>query len=144
MDPPHLTDQLRKSEPGERSRLLRTSHVRRGQQARGAHEPDIVTPTPWWFEVARRQAECVLNKLSQAERDIVPPWLWPVAIWRKTGSPTITVAMRLSSLLGAVGEASDFALPEWAWDLPVVIEYHAFLRIVEQSWKTQLTESLVT
>lgn len=126
----------------EHKRLLKLSAIRRGEQGRGAHEPDVVTPTDWWLEIGRRGDDSPLGKLAQAQRDsaeaveVGKPWRRPVAVVRKTGSPKIKVALELAHLLEAAGDGM-FDAEEWVWELPVVISYKAFLKLVEDEHARQ-------
>lgn len=153
LDPRDLTRAIKeasdrlKGNPGTEQRaeatrtiksLQKRSCVRRGEQGRGAHEPDIVTPTPWWIEVSRRSAVSPLGKLAQAERDVFSAvevgelrWTRPVALWRKTGSHEIIAALSFAHLIEACTDQWIDALPEWTSDLPVMLEYKRFLDLVE-------------
>lgn len=99
-----------------------------------------MTPTAWWFELGRLQRDDILTKLAQAQGDVDdaveaekdPPWTRPVAVVRKTGSPIKRVALHLGDLIAALDcDSAVWDLPSWTWDMPIVIEYGAFLRIVE-------------
>jgi hypothetical protein len=117
------------------------SQIKRGEQRRGAHEPDVVSPTSWWIEVSRRGDPGPLGKLAQAERELKAArkagkeqWTRPVACYRKTGSPTITVALWLDDLMEALGAPILWTTPQWSWNLPVVIGYDWFLKLVEDEY----------
>jgi hypothetical protein len=122
----------------ELKRLQKLSAFRRGEQGRGAHEPDVVTPLVWWIECSRRTDLGALGKLAQAQVELgearkagkAKQWSRPVAVYRKTGSPKITVALELADLVECSGDGMFDAMP-WVWELPVVIPYDAFLKLVE-------------
>ena len=122
----------------ELRRLQSLSSSRRGEQGRGAHEPDVVSPLVWWIECSRRKDLGAVGKLAQAERELAAAgkagkdkqWSRPVAVYRKTGTSTITVAMLLIDLVEAVGDGL-FLAAGWSWSLPVVISYETFLKLVE-------------
>jgi hypothetical protein len=116
----------------ELRRLQGLSQIRRGQQGRGAHEPDVVSPTHWWIETGRLGDGALAAKLAQGERDATPPWTTPVAIVRQTGSPVIRAMLRLDSLIEALGEDTGWAVPQWSWDIPVVIPYERWLEVVKR------------
>jgi hypothetical protein len=82
-----------------------------------------------------------LGKLAQAERELKAArkagkeqWTRPVACYRKTGSPTITVALWLDDLMEALGAPILWTTPQWSWNLPVVIGYDWFLKLVEDEY----------
>lgn len=145
LDPPELTDRIQKAEsPAERRAAMQRSCVRRGQQSAGAHEPDIVTPTPFWIEVTRQQGDAAVKKLSQAVGDLEAAhlagkwdWRFPAAVCRKTGSPTINVCLRLGDLMEVVcatGAGEAHPVDQRFRGLPVVISYHGFLELLEKEW----------
>lgn len=83
--------------------------VRRGRQAEGATEPDVVVDgAPWWIECkCGGPATKPATALAQAEEDsdkapgILPRW--PVAVCKADRRPAVA-AMRLSTLLTLAGK----------------------------------------
>lgn len=99
-DPPELVAAIGLAKGKDHANLLKKSSVRRGDQGRGAMEPDIVTPSNWWFELqwAGRDHYRPMEKLKQAIRDVDDTngqWFRPVAVCQLKGSPTITAYMRM-------------------------------------------------
>jgi hypothetical protein len=120
--------------------LQKLSAIRRGEQGRGAHEPDVVSPTSWWLEIARKKdPNAVHDKLAQGQRDLDAAaaagksgtWSRVAALHRRTGTPQIVVALELADLVEAAGDGL-FAAAPWAWKLPVVIGYDQFLKLVKE------------
>jgi hypothetical protein len=97
----------------------------------------VLTPTTWWLELARRADPGALKvKFAQGQRDIAAaqkagkPWTRVAAVCRKSGSPEIKVALSLLDLVEAAGDGL-FLAEGWTWDIPVVIGYDHFLKLVE-------------
>ncbi len=151
MERARLKLKIPKGSPADHAKVIRSegtkelraiqkqSLIRRGEQGRGAHEPDVVTRTAWWLELARRkEPDAVQMKLAQGQRDLgeakvvgkAQTWRRVAAIHRRTGSPVIVVALELADLVEAAGDGMFDALP-WVWELPVVISYKAFLKLLE-------------
>jgi hypothetical protein len=81
--------------------------VRRSQQSHKAHEPDVVVEdVPLWTECNHATNANPMAKLLQAERDTadVTETIWPVVVWRKTGSRTINATMRYGTLMDTTGQ----------------------------------------
>lgn len=136
---------LRSAVTRELRRIQKLSLIRRGEQGRGAHEPDVVSSTVWWLEIARRkEPNAVQMKLAQGQTDLraakdagkARTWTRVAAVHRRTGSPLIVVALELADLLEAAGDGM-FHAPPWVWELPVVISYKAFLKLVEDEHARQ-------
>lgn len=159
LDPPHVSKAIseaqgllkgypskatRSTATSEIKRLQKLSSVRRGEQGRGAHEPDIVTATDWWIEVSRRADVSPFGKLAQAERDVgaaivagQDSWTRPVAVWRRTGSPVVLVALRLVHLAGVAGDDAEVLLDgSPVSDVPVMVEYEWFLKVIRLEYGT--------
>lgn len=132
--------EIRSEATRELRALQKQSAIRRGEQGRGAHEPDVVSPTSWWLELARRkEPNAVQMKLAQGQRDLeaaaaagkARTWQKAAALHRKTGSHQIVVALALADLVEAAGDGL-FAAEAWTWEIPVVISYDHFLKLVEE------------
>jgi hypothetical protein len=128
-DPPSLLDRLAGATPHNRQSILKESSVQRGQQARGAHEPDVITPSPWWMELqwASRQSHNPKKKLAQAVRDVMDQedcrWTRPVAICQEKGSHTPIVRLFLSDLAKAAA-----GMP-WG-GIEITLDFEAFWEIL--------------
>ena len=109
--------------------IFGAERVRRGRQAEGACEPDVVVEdVPWWFECkCGGPAEFPAKALVQAEDDsarrIRPSW--PVAICKMDRKPP-TASLRLDTLFRVV-QMSGVSLGRALVTLPL----GDFLRVVE-------------
>jgi len=113
-----------------------TATVRRSAQGAGALEPDVVIEGDCPDLVARLWTECQcsnnptpLVKLEQAERDCArsTETLYPVVVWRKSGSRTVYATCRFSTLL----QLANPDLPVWPDDrfaMPVTVSLDDLLR----------------
>lgn len=54
---------------GFKRKLVEKSVVQRGLQSRNAREPDLVTPSDWWFELGNGSFT-LQSKYNQAQRDL--------------------------------------------------------------------------
>jgi hypothetical protein len=91
-----------------------TATVRRSLQSHAAFEPDVVIEGDVPDVVARLWTECQcsnnptpLVKLEQAERDCAKSTetLYPVVVWRKSGSRTTYATCRLDTLVELFGDS---------------------------------------
>jgi hypothetical protein len=119
----------------EQSIALKTSRVRRGEQAHGALEADLVVAgVHWWFELQHANRAQPLKKLEQAERDIVQggetaKWL-AVSITLETGHREVKACMRARSfcyLMTGLPSSGVFGPVDSA---PVVFPYSALLELL--------------
>lgn len=136
-DPPELCEKIAEAGARDRVRLMKMSAVRRGQQGRGAQEPDLVTPTAWWIELqwAGSGAHRPMAKYGQAMRDIADhgggrPWQRPVAICRLKGSPQINAWLCLGDMLSALGRDPGTLLASAV----ISIQYETFLEVLSHEW----------
>ena len=105
-DGPEWVEHHKDLTPKQRAAHIKSSRVRRSDQAKGAREPDlVVSERSWWFELQHTNADHFNpeGKLLQAERDIahreeVGKW-HPISICLQTGCRTTWCAMRLKTLL---------------------------------------------
>jgi hypothetical protein len=109
--------------------------VRRSQQSHKAHEPDVVVEdVPLWTECNHATNANPMAKLLQAERDTadVTETIWPVVVWRKTGSRTINATMRMRTLAALTGYLNRLI---WSStppvDLVVTVDFADWLERVE-------------
>lgn len=82
-------------EVANRMRLIfGKDRVRRGRQAEGAAEPDIVTPTTLWLECKHGKLVGLRKALEQAERDSAQAYdgaWWRVVVAKDNGKRPIVV-----------------------------------------------------
>lgn len=111
--------------------------VRRSLQAHRAYEPDVVVEDHrlgqrLWTECQHADASTPLQKLAQAERDILAlnrptgPRLLPIVVWRSTGSRTVSLTTRLW-VLEELGGHADVHMEEWG-QLVVTVDFHKWLK----------------
>lgn len=116
--------------------------VRRGEQGRNAHEPDVIAPCSWWMELQDSATISPEAKLRQAERDLAMHWRradgpserrWtrPVAICHQRGARSAVACMRLADLVRCCG--GEFPETKDQGYLPVRIEYEDFLKILRSA-----------
>lgn len=139
-DPSDLLTQLEAATPQTRPKLLLQSSVRRGDQRRGAREPDIVTPSTWWLELQCKSPNSGgkrdgTDKLNQAQRDIMGrpdcPWYRPAVVERRKGSPRVWVTMPAHTLAATLGyDIRADTLIGLARDMPTTISWEAFETIL--------------
>lgn len=137
-DPINLCMQINEAKGKEYFRLLKQSSVRRGEQGRGAHEPDVVTPTTWWLELqwASSASFDPMKKFNQALRDIKDhdgkkQWIRPVSICQRKHISKITVLLYLSDLITAVNDVSrETLIPSKIKNTIINIKYEDFLEIL--------------
>ncbi len=92
---------LSKKDKGGHRALLKTSRVRRTRQADGAVQSDLnVVDCEWWFELSTGKNVNPLNKLKQAEGDVIAVQSdrIPIVITREKGANSILATMRFNTL----------------------------------------------
>jgi len=102
-DPIELRMAMSKAKPAERVVLLKQSRVRRGEQAHGAMEPDVVVEdSPLWIECCDSAKDMARAKLEQATRDTRECRLaksWPIAVTHRKRAKTSRATMSLKTLM---------------------------------------------
>jgi hypothetical protein len=123
-----------KKQKKEHAELLKKSQVRRGEQGHGALEPDIVTPSPWWFECGTGTGDGAngRKKLEQALADMakMPPidYSYAAAITRERGRQKIMVTTKLTHLVFVTGGR----YPCDVLDPIVTLDFEHFHRILRE------------
>lgn len=139
LDPPELVAALR----GATTRnglpeLLKRSRVRRGEQAHGACEPDIVVGgLDVWLELQHAAPNAVTpeKKLRQAERDVEASgrgWL-PIAVTKASSGPgarQTTATLRLWALRELTGRVSSSNAEDKWRNVVVAVGYPDLLRML--------------
>jgi len=130
-DTPELCARIAAATNADRKKHMSESSVRRGEQGRNAHEPDIVAPCPWWFEL-HTGTQSLGKKLEQARDDAElhhrrggRRWTKAVAVHRAKGSQNITASMMLSDLLKTIGVTSRLDI-----EMPVTVDFYDFLELL--------------
>lgn len=140
-DPPELNEQIEKADNKIIKKILGKSCVRRGEQGKNAHEPDIVAPCDWWLELEDGGSKGPDNKLNQALRDlkehsqshISGRWRRAVAICHAKGSTKTTATMTLEHFIESFSLISiikPFDRFESIRRHRVTINYEAFLELL--------------
>ena len=124
-DLPELVEAIELADASTRKKFMKSSHVRRGEQGQGAHEPDLVTPDRYWMELqnASGSNHNPLAKLAQAERDAKCGFV-PVSICHKTGSRSTEVCLRA----GALYNTLPLSVLQ---NIPIRFDLDDFVRILE-------------
>jgi len=137
-DSPSLLAEIETATAKTRPSILRQSSVRRGEQRLGAREPDVVTPTTWWFELQCSQEGSGrvdgTDKLAQAERDIrmgATQWIRPVVIYRRKGSNRVWVTLYYTVLACGLNWAPRRDALKFSHDMTVTIAWEAFETILK-------------
>lgn len=133
-DPPELVKAIEAADSSTRKSIMAESRVRRGEQGRNAHEPDVVAPSCWWLELHSGK-DTIAKKFAQARTDLQKHhdrggkfWRKAAVIHRARGARTVTATMTMVDLADSVNTGAGAPI-EYADDM-VTMNYETFLKVL--------------
>lgn len=150
-DPPDLVSKIAQATKQTRQRYQKLSVVRRGEQGKGAHEPDVCTPSKWWFE-CQWASDATYNprgKLGQAVRDlefyateeVLLPWTKPCSVCQKKNSQRIEVFLFLNDYIDAINPDLKEMVPTELLNVIINIDFEVFKRLLRYERAREIEQS---